>query len=103
SLSMKITDSPAAMLAMPFNAMADPKDLESSSIFHPVISTAALPRFVTSNQSAASGLFPLDHGATSEMMSAPVPLVVAVTDKWKSALASGRAPTAGSSTLTVTL
>jgi hypothetical protein len=32
-----------------------------------VMSIAVVPRFVTSNQSAATGLSPLDHGATSEM------------------------------------
>src|SRR5262249_15242442 len=99
---MKITDSPGAMLAMPVNATAEPKDLESSSIFHPVMSTAALPILVTSNQSAASGLLPLDQGATSEMMSEEVPTVGTVTDKRKVAVASGVVPTAGSSTLTVT-
>ena len=49
---MKITDSPGAMLVMPFNATAEPKELELSSIFQPVMFAAAVPIFVTSNQSA---------------------------------------------------
>ena len=52
---MKITDSPGAMLVMPFKATAEPKALELSSIFHPVMFAALAPVLVTSNQSAATG------------------------------------------------
>ena len=69
AVSRKITDSPAAMLVMPFSATAEANASELSSIFQPVMSTAVPPMFVTSNQSAATGLLPLDHGATSEMKS----------------------------------
>jgi len=83
ALSIKITDSPGAMLVMPFKATAEPKEFELSSIFQPLMFAAAVPVLVTSNQSAASaaGLLPLDHGATSEMMSVGVPPVDAVTAK----------------------
>src|SRR5262245_11961476 len=73
---MKITDSPGAMLAMPFKATAAAKDSELSSIFQPARSTALPPTFVTSNQSAPTGLLPLDHGATSEMISLPAGPIV---------------------------
>ena len=71
-VSMKMTDSPGAMLVMPFRVAAPTKDCESSSVFQPVIFTAVARVFVTSNQSAATGLFPLDQGATSEINSLPV-------------------------------
>src|SRR5215471_20234531 len=103
ALSMKITDSPGAMLVMPFSATDDPKEFELSSIFQPLMTWAAVPILVTSNQSAATGLLPLDHGATSEMMIEGVPPVDAVMVSVKSTDASGLAPTAGSSTFTVTL
>src|SRR5262245_17119282 len=76
--SMKITDSPGAMLAMPLSGTAEPNELELSSIFQPVMFWAAVPMLVTSNQSAARLLLPLDHGATSEMISCGVPPVEAV-------------------------
>ena len=66
-VSMKMTDSPAAMLVMPLSDTALPKELELSSIFQPVMSMALEPELVTSNQSARKGLLPLDQGATSEM------------------------------------
>ena len=66
---MKITDSPGAMLVMPFSGTAAAGDSELSSIFQPVMSTGDAPMFVTSNQSAPTGLLPLHHGATSEMIS----------------------------------
>ena len=62
---MKITDSPGAMLVMPFSVTAAAGDSELSSTFQPVMSTALAPVLVTSNQSAPTGLLPLDHGATS--------------------------------------
>ena len=65
---MKITDSPGAMLVMPFSGTAPAGDSELSSIFQPVMTAADAPMFVTSNQSAPTGLLPLDHGATSEMI-----------------------------------
>src|SRR4029077_11139240 len=97
---MKITDSPGAMRVMPFKATDEPNELELSSILHPVMSWAAVPTLVTSNQSAPRGLLPLDQGATSEMMRAGVPPVEAVIVSVKSLLASGVLPTAGSFTLT---
>src|SRR5689334_11075635 len=63
--SIKIADSPAARLATPLSATAPTGDCELSSIFQPVRSTVVAPKFVTSNQSAPTGLSPLDHGATS--------------------------------------
>ena len=71
AVSMKMTDSPAPMLVMPFSATDRPKEPLLSSIFQPVMSMAWLVELVTSNQSAATGLLPLDHGATSEMNSLP--------------------------------
>ena len=53
AVSRKITDSPAAMLVIPFNATDDPKAFELSSIFQPVMLTESLPVLVNSNQSAA--------------------------------------------------
>src|SRR6185436_5356302 len=75
-VSRKITDSPGAMLVMPFNSTAVLKERESSSTLQPTMFAVAVPIFVTSNQSTArlGRLLPLDHGATSEMMSEAVPL-----------------------------
>src|SRR5262245_3488492 len=104
-LSMKMTDSPGAMLVIPFKDTAAAKEFELSSIFQPVIFTAVEPVFVTSNQSAPTGLLPLDHGATSEMMrvgTGGVSTAWSVTDKVNVVLASGAPPSVGSSTLTVT-
>src|SRR5262249_53086033 len=101
-LSRKITDSPGAILVMPFSATDEPNEFELSSIFQPLIIAVAVPTLVTSNQSAATGLLPLDHGETSEMTIEGVPPVGAVTVSVKLAEASGVAPTAGSSTFTVT-
>ena len=72
-VSMKITDSPGAMLVMPVGHLrsALPTPFELSSIFQPVMFDGAVPVLVTSNQSALKGLLPLDQGATSEMMSWP--------------------------------
>ena len=64
--SKKITDSPALIVVIPLIGTEDAKELELSSIFHPVMVTAVVPVLVNSNQSAATGLFPLDHGATSD-------------------------------------
>ena len=66
---MKMTDSPGAMSVTPVSATAVPKALELSSILQPAMFTAVAPVFVTSNQSAPTGLFPLLQGATSEMTS----------------------------------
>src|SRR5262245_47741686 len=65
---MKITDSPGARLLMPFKATEVSNEAESSSIFQPAMLTGVAPVFVSSNQSAAYGLFPLLHGEISEMM-----------------------------------
>src|SRR5262245_14871593 len=69
--SMKMTDSPGAMLVMPLRGTAAANDCELSSIFQPEIFTAKAVGFVTSSQSAPTGLLPLDHGATSEMNNLP--------------------------------
>src|SRR5262249_44846022 len=105
---MKITDSPGAIVVMPFKGTALPKDFESSSIFQPAMFAVAEPILVTSNQSTrrlvgpdAGPPLPLDQGATSEMMSVAVPPVEAVTVMLKFVDASGEMPTAGSSTFTV--
>src|SRR5262249_39775857 len=68
--SMKMTDSPAPMLVIPLRGTAKLKELELSSIFQPLMFTALAPVFGNANQSSATGLLPLDHGATSEMMMA---------------------------------
>jgi hypothetical protein len=68
---MKMTLSPALMDVMPFNAKERAKAFELSSTLQPVISIADVVVLVTSNQSAATELLPLDHGATSEMKSFP--------------------------------
>ena len=57
---------------IPLNATAAAGDCELSSTFQPVISTATAFVLVTSNQSAATGLFQLDHGATSEINNFPI-------------------------------
>src|SRR5439155_23596178 len=62
---------PGAMLPTPLSGTAAANDSELSSIFQPVMSTAAPPTFVASNQSAWTGLLPLAHGATSEMINLP--------------------------------
>ena len=59
------------MLVIPFNAIAAAGDCELSSTFQPVMSTATALVLVTSNQSAATGLLLLDHGATSEILNFP--------------------------------
>src|SRR5262245_38256997 len=78
-VSMRMIDSPGAMLGRPLIGTAEAKLKELSSIFQPVMSAGAVPMFVTSNQSAPRELLPLDHGATSEMMSCAAPPVAAVT------------------------
>src|SRR5262249_57194263 len=73
-VSMKITDSPGAILLTPAKGTAAAKLCELSSIFQPRTSTGVAPTFDSSNQSAPTGLLPLDHGATSEMInSLPMP------------------------------
>ncbi len=62
-----MTDSPAPMLVMPSRATEDAKLLELSSNLQPVMFVALVPMLVSSNQSAATGELPLDHGATSVM------------------------------------
>src|SRR5262245_51024813 len=70
--STKMTDSPDPMLLMPFKANAAANEPELSSIFQPEIFRAEAVVFVTSNQSAPTGLLPLDQGATSEMNTLPM-------------------------------
>src|SRR5215212_130119 len=103
---MKITDSPGAMLEIPASGTATPNDAELSSIFQPVMSMAVSLTLVTSNQSAATGLLPLDQGATSEITSdgcAGSSLITSMRFSVKSAVASGVAPTLVSSSTTVML
>src|SRR5262249_31117323 len=69
--SMKMTDSPGAMLVIPVIGTERPKEFELSSIRQPVGLIEAEPMFVTSNQSAARLLLLLDQGATSDMMIDP--------------------------------
>jgi hypothetical protein len=52
AVSMKMTDSPGPMEAIPFSATALANVCESSSILQPEIVTAVVPALVTSNQSA---------------------------------------------------
>ena len=66
--SKKITDSPALIVVMPPIVTDEANEFELSSIFHPVMVTADVPVFDNSNQSAATGLLPLDHGATSDII-----------------------------------
>ena len=61
------------MLVMPLRASEETKAAELSSTFQPVMFTGLSLTLVTSNQSAATGLLPLDHGATSVMTSAGGP------------------------------
>src|SRR5262245_47591071 len=72
AVSRKITDSPALIVVMPFRATEAAKEPELSSILQAVISMSWAVVLVTSNQSAATGLLPLDQGATSEMNSVPM-------------------------------
>ena len=74
-VSMKMTDSPGAIVVTPFSASDEPKENELSSTRQPEMFAAAVPTLVTSNQSSPTGLLPLDHGATSEMMSDAAPPV----------------------------
>src|SRR5262245_51615449 len=59
------------MLATPTIGTDTAKLFELSSILQPVMSTAAPPTLVTSNQSARYGLLLLAQGATSVTMSLP--------------------------------
>src|SRR5450432_565757 len=103
AVSMKITDSPALMLATPFNGTETANELELSSMVQPTRLTDEVPKFVSSNQSDASGLLPLDQGAASVIARLIAPLAAAVIARVYDMLASGVSPTVVSSTLTVTL
>src|SRR4051812_28798051 len=97
---MKITDPPGAIDVIPFRATAAPNEFELSSIRQPVMLTALPPVFVTSNQSAPTGLLLLAHGATSEITReglAGSSLTTSVTVRAKDAVASGVLPTVRSS------
>src|SRR5262245_47336021 len=103
-VSMKITDSPGLMLVTPFSGTETANEFELSSIVQPTRLTEDVPKFVSSNQSAASagGLFPLDQGAasvTARLIGPPPPAAVIV--RVYDVLASGVAPTVVSSTLTL--
>jgi hypothetical protein len=91
------------MLVTPFNGTDTANEFELSSIVQPIKLTDDVPKFVTSNQSAASGLFPLDQGAASVMARLIAPLWAGVIASVYDVLASGVAPTVVSSTLMVTL
>lgn len=82
--STKMTDSSGAIVVTPFKATALANAPELSSTFQPVMSSAVAPLLVTSNQSAPTGLLPLDHGATSEMVTEAavgVSLAMSLTDR----------------------
>src|ERR1700759_3650691 len=98
--SRKIADSPGASAPPPFSATALAKLNELSSIFQVERSADTVPVLVTSNQSAATGLLPLDQGATSVMRTTGS--ATSATLSVKLVLASGVEPTLASSTLTVT-
>src|SRR5215813_11923030 len=94
AVSMKITDSPGAMLVTPFNGTDTANEFELSSIVQPTRLTDAVPKLVTSNQSRASGLLPLDQGAASviaRLIGPPPP--AGVIARGYDTLASGVAPT----------
>ena len=102
---MKMTDSPAAMLVTPASATELANVFELSSMRQPEMLTASAPILVSSNQSRPKGLLPLDHGATSEITTVGAAGGTSATSmsvKANAAVASGVAPTAGSSTATVT-
>src|SRR5690242_14053832 len=99
---MKMTASPGPMEVTPPRATALAKACELSSIFQAGMSMVVGPVLVTSNQSAESGATELDQGATSEITMLPGG-TAAVTVSEKPVVASGVAPTLGSSTATVTL
>src|SRR5262249_31206617 len=63
--SKNTADLPAGSEETPRSGTALPAEWELSSIFQPVRSTAVVPLFVSSNQSAVYGALPLPHGATS--------------------------------------
>ena len=95
AVSMKITDSPGAMLVTPLSVTAVANASELSSTFQPVMLTGVEPELVTSNQSAPTGLLPLDHGATSEMTSdapAGISIATSVTVRRNDVDASGEVP-----------
>src|SRR5262245_7761283 len=101
-----MTDSPGAMVVTPLRATEAANESELSSTRQPVRFTGLLPVLVTSNQSAPTGLLPLDHGATSETNRDAAfgsSLITSVTARVNAVLASGVPPTVGSSTVTVTL
>src|SRR5262252_1646117 len=100
AVSMKITDSPGLMLATPFRGTETANEFELSSIVQPTRLTADVPKFVSSNQSEASGLLPLDQGAASVIARFTTPLAAGVIARVYDVLASGVAPTVVSSTLT---
>src|SRR5262249_15431502 len=104
AVSMKITDSPGAMLVTPFRGTETANEFELSSIVQPTRLTDEVPKCVASNQSAASagGLFPLDRGAASVMARLIVPVTAGVMVRVYDVLASGVAPTVVSSTSTLT-
>src|SRR5215470_11064497 len=102
AVSMKTTDSPGAMLVTPLSGTETANEFELSSIVQPTRLTDEVPKFVTSNQSAATGLFPLDQGAASVIARLIAPLEAGVIVRVYAVLASGVPPTVVSSTLTVT-
>src|SRR6516162_720790 len=99
---MKMTASPGAMEVTPFKGTALELECELSSIFQPVRSMVEVLVLVTSNQSAESGATPLDQGAISEITMLPG-TTACVTLSVKPTVASGDAPTPGSSTAMVTV
>src|ERR1700759_1049540 len=79
--SISTADSPGARLVTPSHGTDEAKDAWLSLIRQPVMSTLVVPTLVSSNQSAATGLLPLLHGATSVIATCAdeVPPLLAVT------------------------
>ena len=75
--SMKIAEAPGASEVTPDIGTETLAELELSSMVQSVRFAVVPPRLVTSNQSLASVLLPLDHGATSEMTTWVDPLEAA--------------------------
>ena len=61
-----------------FSGTETANEFELSSIVQPTRLTDEVPKFVSSNQSEASGLLPLDHGAASVTASVIEPLEAAL-------------------------
>src|SRR5262245_41793670 len=101
-----MADSPGASWVTPLIGTALLRSCELSSIFQPVRVADTAPTVVSSNQSTAYWLplAPLLHGETSvTRKEGPLLAATAVTvSVYVELVASGEAPTPGSSTVTLT-